>query len=425
MGIARGPNIITDGLVFGYDDCYNGSGEQMASGRYFKGPAHTNLLEEIDPSITNTTNANFSAVSGEEVVDIPIVGKRTVKYVDYFNNYPTGGTCCPNLFHYHASDGQIPVDASTIYTYSIIYKHSNNYTHPNFMYRYEYQSDGTYNTEAGFHSTASDRRTHLGNGWYHAWGSFTTQSTTSYVVCYSFLYNYGTATYRYSVAAISLVKNESGQTHFIIPPQLMLEPLGSVSNTASLIDLKRTNSIDVSNMSFTLTGQPEMDGSSDYIDLGSDIEVSSVANAASNGWTAEYVFNSDSASTLQHFNGCEEDVHNAGWLALLSSKLAVWDRTSNVWKYGDTVFASNTWYHVAFVQLTGTTMQFYVNGIAEGGDHVSFSWTAAKSAFFARYIGRYEYNGGYSRYFNGHIPVTRLYNKAQLKVARQRKDRRL
>jgi hypothetical protein len=155
-----------------------------------------------------------------------------------------------------------------------------------------------------------------------------------------------------------------------------------------------------------------MDGSSDYIDLGSDIEVSSVANAASNGWTAEYVFNSDSASTLQHFNGCEEDVHNAGWLALLSSKLAVWDRTSNVWKYGDTVFASNTWYHVAFVQLTGTTMQFYVNGIAEGGDHVSFSWTAAKSAFFARYIGRYEYNGGYSRYFNGHIPVTRLYNKA-------------
>jgi hypothetical protein len=55
-------------------------------------------------------------------------------------------------------------------------------------------------------------------------------------------------------------------------------------------------------------------------------------------------------------------------------------------------------------------MQFYVNGVAEGGDHVSFAWTAAKSAFFARYIGRYEY-GGYSRYFNGHIPVTRLYDK--------------
>ena len=78
---------------------------------------------------------------------------------------------------------------------------------------------------------------------------------------------------------------------------------------------------------------------------------------------------------------------------------------------GDTVFASNTWYHVAFVQLTGTTMQFYVNGVAEGGNHVSFSFTAAKSALVTRYIGRYEHAGGYSRYFNGHIPVTRLYNK--------------
>ena len=56
-------------------------------------------------------------------------------------------------------------------------------------------------------------------------------------------------------------------------------------------------------------------------------------------------------------------------------------------------------------------MKFYVNGVAEGGDHVSYSWNASKSAFFARYVGKYEY-GGYSRYFNGHIPVTRLYSKA-------------
>ena len=149
-----------------------------------------------------------------------------------------------------------------------------------------------------------------------------------------------------------------------------------------------------------------MDGTSDYVDLGTDIEIADM----NQGWTAEYVVNTDSASTLQHFNGCEEDVHNAGWLALLSSKMAVWDRSANVWKYGDTVFASDTWYHVVFVQETGTSMQFYVNGVAEGGDHASFTWTADKSAFFARYIGRYEY-GGYSRYWNGHIPITRLYSK--------------
>jgi len=181
---------------------------------------------------------------------------------------------------------------------------------------------------------------------------------------------------------------------------------GARSSTSSLIDLKRTTDIDVSNVSFDSTGQLEWDGTDDYVDLGADIAISPI----NQGWTAEYVFNSDSAEVLQHFNGCEEDVHNAGWLALYESKLQVWDRTVGVWKKGNTVFSSNTWYHIAFVQVNGTTMKFYVNGVAEGGDHVSFSWTASKSAFFARYVGRYEY-GGYGRYFNGHIPVTRLYNK--------------
>ena len=193
--------------------------------------------------------------------------------------------------------------------------------------------------------------------------------------------------------------------HATVPTGPVLYTSGTRSDTASLIDLKKTTDIDVSNISFDSTGQPEMDGSSDYVDLGADLEVSSI----NQGWTAEYVFNSDTADVLQHFNGCEEDVHNAGWLALYQGKLQVWDRTSNVWKMGDTVFASNTWYHIAFVQVNGTTMQFYVNGVAEGGNHVSFAWTAAKSAFFARYVGKYEY-GGYSRYFNGHIPVAKLYS---------------
>tara|TARA_R110001606_G_scaffold7418_1_gene32833 strand:- start:372 stop:1205 length:834 start_codon:yes stop_codon:yes gene_type:complete len=41
--------------------------------------------------------------------------------------------------------------------------------------------------------------------------------------------------------------------------------LGTRSDTASLIDLKRTTSIDVSNVSFDSTGQPDYDGSNDYL----------------------------------------------------------------------------------------------------------------------------------------------------------------
>ena len=156
-------------------------------------------------------------------------------------------------------------------------------------------------------------------------------------------------------------------------------------------------------------GNTSFDGTDDYIDIGSDIMIS----PNNQGWTAEYVFNTDSASTLQHFNSAEADDFNANWLALYNSKLAVWNVSPGYWRYGSTVFQSNTWYHIAFVQDPGgTNMRFYVNGVAEGGDHVGNSWTASYSSLKTRYIGRYEHAGGYGRYFNGEIPVVKFYKNA-------------
>ena len=183
---------------------------------------------------------------------------------------------------------------------------------------------------------------------------------------------------------------------------------GTRSATEGLKDLTGNSSIDLSNVTFDSNAQLTFDGTSDYVDLGTDLTIS----PNNQGWTAEYVFNTNSASTLQHFNSAEADDFNANWLALLSSKLAVWDHGQGTWKYGNTQFSSNTWYHVAFVQTSSTTMQFYVNGEAEGGDHTSFSWSPTYSALKTRYVGRYEYNGSYSRYFNGEISITKLYNRA-------------
>ena len=198
------------------------------------------------------------------------------------------------------------------------------------------------------------------------------------------------------------------QPQFEIKPHATQYIDGTRSATQGLLDLTGNSTIDLSNVSFTSDAQVDLDGTSDYIDLGSDVTIS----PNNQGWTAEYVFNTDSASTLQHFNSAEADDFNANWLALLSSKLAVWDHGQGTWRYGNTQFSSDTWYHIAFVQESGTSMQFYVNGVAEGGDHTSFSWSSNYSALKTRYIGRYEYNGGYGRYFNGELPVTKLYNRA-------------
>ena len=166
---------------------------------------------------------------------------------------------------------------------------------------------------------------------------------------------------------------------------------GTRSTVEGLIDLTGNSSIDLANVSFDSNAQMLFDGTNDYVDLGSDSTISPI----NQGWTAEYVFKTNSAGTLQHFNSAEADDFNANWLALLSSKLAVWDHGQGTWRYGDTVFSSNTWYHIAFIQESAT-----------------FNWSSNYSALKTRYIGRYEYNGGYGRYFNGEMPVAKLYNKA-------------
>jgi hypothetical protein len=162
-------------------------------------------------------------------------------------------------------------------------------------------------------------------------------------------------------------------------------------------------------MSFNSDSEMTFDGTDDYIDLGSDISVS----PDNQGWTTEYWFNTNSAGTLQHFNSAENDEFNANWLAIYNSKLAVWNRSPGYWKYGDTIIQSNTWYQAVFIcDAGGTNMRFYINGEAEGGTHVGNEWTASYSSLDVRYIGRYEYNGGYSRYFNGEIASVRIYDRA-------------
>ena len=153
----------------------------------------------------------------------------------------------------------------------------------------------------------------------------------------------------------------------------------------------------------------DFDGTGDYLDFGSDILIS----PDNQGWTAEYWFRTEAASTLQHFNSADEDEFNANWLAIYNSKLAVWNRSPGYWKYGDTVIQSNRWYCAHFVcDSGGTNMRFYIDGVREGGTHVGNAWTAAYSSLEVRYIGSYMYVSSMSRYFNGQISAASFYNRA-------------
>lgn len=189
-----------------------------ANYKSFKGTPAINLLYNINNTIGDVNNAGFKSSYGNEVVFIPSLGYRTARYCHIFNDYSVSGNCCPRLFDYGGNvvSQNIIVSPSTTYTYQIIYKTTSGYTNPNYMYRYEYNG-GTYVTENGVHSDSN--RTSLGDGWWFAWGQFTTASTTNNLwLTGMWYYQYGVHD-RVSIAGVSL-----HQGTYIIRPEHMLTP---------------------------------------------------------------------------------------------------------------------------------------------------------------------------------------------------------
>ena len=156
-------------------------------------------------------------------------------------------------------------------------------------------------------------------------------------------------------------------------------------------------------------GSIVLDGSNDYIDFGSDINIS----PDNQGWTTEFWVKTDSSGTLQNFMSAESDEFNANWLAIRNGKMAIWNRSPGTWRDGNTTLQSNTIYQVVFIcDPGGTTYRFYLNGDIEGGNYSTYSFNSSYSSLSVRYLGRYEFGGSYSRYFNGNFYSSKFYNRA-------------
>ena len=202
MGVFGGPEIPNDGLVLALDG---------ANYKSFKGSVATNILNQITYNFGNTDTALFKNIQGSENVNIPSLGYVNSKYVDFYNDYGGGsGNCCPNPFTY---GNGLSVSGNTQYTYSIIYKTTSGYTHPNYMYHYEYGPNG-YITEYGVHDTGN--RTSLGDGWYHAWGQFTTNAAATSINTGMWHYEYATQNRIYVYKAALYAGT------YVIPPEHML-----------------------------------------------------------------------------------------------------------------------------------------------------------------------------------------------------------
>lgn len=373
---------ITNGLIYSHDvgDPYN----------CYKGKPTTNILTQISYNITPVDGTYFKVSYGTEISYIPgLGGNRTITYCNIYNDYVGGsGQCCPALFNF----GSFSVSPSTEYTYQIIYKTETGYSSANYMYHYEYGSSGLL-TEYGLLDTS--RQEDLGNGWKHAWGTFTSNAAAISFITYLFHYEYATYN-KVQVAGVMLTQGSQ-----VLRPRQFLPVTGTRSVTQSLYNLSKNTGLNLSSVSFDSTGGLLFDGTDDNITT--DITYPGV-NA-----TFEAVIKCfGNVSTFNMFMGSLLPYIGVylGDRIIFSDYIASVQRT--VTTAASTV-SLNVWNHIVCTRYydgTNTINTVYINGVYSAANTFSGAATNLGNAIN---IGDGQTTNWYP--FNGNIAVARVYNR--------------
>ena len=367
MSLSHSPKIVTDGLVFAYD--------MANTQKSWKGAPTTNLLTNPDNFSlwSKTANSGTIASISTDITLSPDQSKLAEKLT-----LPNDGTY-PRIYQYWTP-------ASTaLHTYSIWLKAASTpCTCQLYVFRNSpWNTSGTY--------TAN-----ITSEWTRFSYSFSPLDTTLH---YVYIGSHDTA--KGSIFYLSQAQIEVGS---FAPPFVN----GTRSNTQALVDLTGNNTVTASSLTYANDNTFSFNGSSNYLSFPSDTLFKS-----GGGWTVETNFKLDVvvAGSLYNFIGSVTNSYNSWYWTVYQSKLALWDKTLAIWKYGSTVIQANTWYRATIVcNDAGTGYQFYLNGVAEGGTHVGFAWTAAMSSLSIGHIGRSDAGSG--RYFDGTLETTQVYNRA-------------
>jgi hypothetical protein len=181
---------------------------------------------------------------------------------------------------------------------------------------------------------------------------------------------------------------------------------GTRSNTQAVVDLTGNNTITANSLTYASNNTFSFNGSANYVDCGTGGALTLGNNGSFTGsaWIR--------ISTLKNYSGIiskvQSDrggvysfmccVHNDGSLIFYNN--ASWYASSNAG------ITTNTWYNVVF-SFNGSTMSYYVNGVAYGTSTLTWPETTAHKVFIGSW---YSPNTIYD--FNGTIAIAQLYNRA-------------
>lgn len=400
MSVENNTNIVVDNLVFSFD---------VGSLTSYDGPAIRNAATEITAQY-NSNSALFYMVPGVERVYIPTLGYADVSYTDMYNDYNGGsGSCCPSPYRY---GNGIPVTGSTLYTYAILYKSVNRYTHPNYMYHYEYNSSGTYLVEYGVHSTGSE--IHLGDGWYWAYNTFTTQPTAATINTGCWMYQYATWNRLYIAEVLIAAGNYTG-----VHPRYWPTVGTTRSSTTTLRDVTRNGTINLNSVNYASDGSLSFNGSGNYITYTPNSRFPLHCldiwfynnNAIPNNDTS--IGGPTTYQSLVQFNGANTLGVNLGaWTGSMTNEAI------HIWTYNPASTYSATynqtaaavgWHNVVF-NWNGGYYDIWLDGVKT----TVFAQTSNGHSLLQEITSSIRFGGNVNDnyYFNGRIAAAKAYNRS-------------
>ena len=392
MATIGGPNTEKDNLIFGYDTGY-GVADNDTAIRFYPGENTANLF--LSPNFTNHTDTTVGTTSivkedfGDGKIGIRMIQEGTSDIASFsmgsYSAPSSAGTYTWSSFIHSTSTGGKVKAQVTVYVNGTRHwlTNSNTWT--------------TSVTECSHLFIAT-----IANQWHRIENQFTLPTgTLTNLQLGSFYRTTSNFTIKLANAQFELKQHT---TPFVD---------GTRSSTQSLIDLKRTRNIDVSNVSFDSTGQPSFDGTDDRLDNITGVGISNYSSP----FSMECVFKVPTSGTWA--NNRQSNVFSiagsyAGQYGIYKKStdtIGFQIRDASTGGYCESTGHSKDVYHHVIVTFGGGSgMKLYINGELKSSNTTSFTGTPDSTNLYIG--GQRAFGGSSGEWFDGEIPIAKYYNKA-------------
>lgn len=367
-----GPNIIKNGLVFGYDS-------DDRTSRFYPGEPTTNYV--VGNGYTGDGNSQSIGVKGGVEIndnDLKYNGLKTILW--------TPGTS----YNWYVLGSNLSSSTSIVWTFSCFIKRDDGGTlgsnnNEIKCYMYYPSSDGSSVVEYEY----------MGDGWYRV---------------------YRTRTGSLNNITLAGLTNLSPEHKFYISGWVLekkshpTQPINidtTRNNEQSLYNIINKTPFDLSNMSFDETSHPIFDGTDDFITIPSIIN--QYIKGGSFPFTISMIIYSNENQTRDVYFG---DYNTTGFINFniernANNNLRFYWTSNPDYVFTSFIIPGNSWVCVDIV-YDGTKINTYKNGNFIEMLNITLEEKTKSSGNFL--IGRDSRTGGTS--FNGKLPIFKFYNKS-------------